>query len=254
MPFAAGLQQSLHARHGEVASEFERGDSLEEILSRHLLAVEAMSERHLLTSILLLSPDGQRLTHGAAPNLPRAYREAIDGSRIGPAAGSCGTAAYLGRPIHVADIATDPLWEDYRDHALTHGLRSCWSTPIRDTAGDLIGTFAIYHRVAGKPTTEELEAIELITDHVARAIMSARDQAAPRSTSHLRLVHNDDPRPDPVQIFFDSLLAKAVKLEIVASELEAQAVAEQDDSRRSLESLAADSRRLADIIRQILGS
>ena len=254
MPFAAGLQQSLHARHGEVASEFERGDSLEEILSRHLLAVEAMAESHLLTSILLLSQDGRRLTHGAAPNLPRAYREAIDGSPIGPAAGSCGTAAYLGRPIHVADIATDPLWADYRHHALVHGLRSCWSTPIRDTAGEVIGTFAIYHRVAGEPTAEELEAIELITEHVARAIMSARGQVSSRRAPHLRLVHNDEPASDPVQTFFDSLLAKAVKLDILASELQAQAVAEREEPRRSLESLAADSRKLADVIRHILGS
>lgn len=254
MPFAAGLQQSLHARHDEVVSEFERGDSLEDILDRHLLAVEAMAETEMITSILLLSPDGKRLTHGAAPNLPRSYRKAIDGSEIGASVGSCGTAAYLGRPIHVADIATDPLWDDFRDHALPHGLRACWSTPIRDDASQVIGTFAIYHRTPGHPTAEELEAIEMITDHVARAIMSARDQATPRSVPHLRLVRDDNPRPDPAQIFFDSLLAKAVKLEALASDLEGQAASESEESRRALESLAADSRKLAAVIRRILES
>lgn len=252
MPFAAGLQESLHARHDELASEFERGDSLEDILDRHLLAVEAMAETELVTSILLLSADGKRLTHGAAPNLPQSYREAIDGSLIGPAAGSCGTAAYLGRPIHVADIAVDPLWDDYRHHALPHGLRSCWSTPIRDTAGQVIGTFAVYHRSPGKPIKEELDAIDMITDHVARAIMCARDQAVPRPVPRLRLVRDDDPAPDFAQSSFDSLIAKAVKLEAMAAQLQLQADAESEESRRSLEALAADSRKLADVIRRIL--
>jgi len=252
MPFAAGLQQSLHARHDESASEFERGDSLEEVLNRHLLAVEAMAESELLTSILLLSRDGKQLTHGAAPNLPQAYRKAIDGSRIGAAAGSCGTAAYLGRAIHVADIATDPLWDDYRDHALPHGLRSCWSTPIRDTHGRVIGTFAIYHRTPGKPNNEELAAIDMITDHVARAIMSARAQAAPRRTPHLRLVRDDDRAPDCAQMSFDSLIAKAVKLEVLAAQLQLQASREPEESRGPLEALAADSRKLAGVIGRIL--
>jgi len=39
--------------------------------------------------------------------------------------------AYLGRPVYVTDIATDPLWAAYKDYALPHGLRSCWSTPKR---------------------------------------------------------------------------------------------------------------------------
>ena len=105
------------------ASKGLRGDSLEDVLNRHLLTVEKMSDIEIMTSILLLSPDGKRLTHGAAPSLPGPYVEAIDGSEIGPVAGSCGTAAYLGRPVYVTDIATDPLWAAYRDLALPHGRK-----------------------------------------------------------------------------------------------------------------------------------
>ena len=254
MPFAAGLQQSLHARHDEVASEFERGDSLEEILDRYLLAVEEMAESALLTSILLLSSDGTRLSHGAAPNLPRSYRKAIDGCAIGPRSGSCGTAAYLGRPVHVADIATDPLWEDYRHLALACGLRSCWSTPIRDTSGKIIGTFAIYHRSAGRPTDEELAAIGLITDHVARAITSAGDQARTRlgGTPRLRIVGTEDPPGSLYDKSLESLLLKAIRLEALADELLRQAASESNECRVSLEALAIDSRQLADLIRRSL--
>jgi GAF domain-containing protein len=221
---------------------------------RYLLAIEEMAETELLTSILLLSADGTRLSHGSAPNLPKQYRDAIDGSEIGPAAGSCGTAAYLGRPVHVADIASDPLWDDYRHLALPHGLRSCWSTPIRDFGGGIIGTFAIYHRTPGIPTDDELAAIDLITGHVARAILSARDHPAKarRATPHLRVVRDDDPAEVGSDISFDSLLAKAVKLENLAAELQRESDRESDESRVSLEALAKDSRHLAAVIRRIL--
>ena len=174
MPFAAGLQESLQNRGAEVPSELTRGDSLESVLNRHLLAVEENFEGHLITSILLLSEDGTRLFHGAGPTLPQTYREVIDGSEIGPYAGSCGTAAFLGRPVYVHDIETDPLWASYRELALGHGLRACWSTPIRSREGALLGTFAIYHLKSRTPTDGEIEAIAMITDLVADAIVRSR--------------------------------------------------------------------------------
>ena len=84
-------------------------------------AVEAQADG-ALASISLL--DGDRLRRGAAPSLPKAYTDAINGAAIGPSAGSCGTAAYRGETVIVEDIATDPLWSAYRDLALSHSLRA----------------------------------------------------------------------------------------------------------------------------------
>ena len=77
-----------------------------------------------------MSRDGNHVEHGAAPNLPEVYVKAVDGSVIGPRAGSCGTAMYTRQAVVVTDMLTDPLWADYRDLAKISGLRSCWSTPI----------------------------------------------------------------------------------------------------------------------------
>src|SRR3954466_15754937 len=175
MSFAAGLRQALDLRQSDVVSELRRGDSLEDILNRHLHTVEQMSDSEILTSVLLLSPDGKHLTHGASPSLPKAYREAIDGSEIGPRAGSCGTAAYLGAPVYVTDIATDPLWADYKDVALPHGLRSCWSTPILTRGRKVLGTFAMYHREPREPTVRDLMLVDLVTQTAALVI--DREQA-----------------------------------------------------------------------------
>ena len=174
MTFAAGLRKALDLRQSDVVAELERGDSLEKILDRHLLTVEEMSDSEILTSVLILSDDGKRLTHGAAPSLPQIYRQAIDGSEIGPSNGSCGTAAYSGQPVYVTDIAADPRWDAYKDFALPHGLRACWSTPIRDGRGKVLGTFAIYHRRLTGPVKDELSAIDMIAGNVAQAITWSR--------------------------------------------------------------------------------
>lgn len=178
MPFALQLEESLDRRQDRLEEEFAAGLDLRAILTRHLLAVEEAAETELSTSILLLDETGRFLRHGAAPNLPKAYCEAIDGGEIGPTAGSCGTAAFCGHPIYVTDIETDPLWVDYRDVALEHGLRACWSTPIFDEQS-VLGTFAIYHPTKRSPTPGEVQSIALITDRVADAIKFDRQRTTP---------------------------------------------------------------------------
>ena len=247
MAFAAGLRESLSIRQDLARAEFTRGEELEQVLTRDLLAVEAMAEGELITSILLLSADGKRLAHGAAPGLPQAYCAAIDGSEIGPCAGSCGTAAYLGRPIYVSDITTDPLWAGHRDLALAHGLRSCWSTPIRDAEGTIIGTFAIYRRTVGTPRHDEIEAIDMIADHVASAIILARgvqDQRPPRRAPKLRLVETKGPSTDRLLGLVTRLQHKAAELDRVADCPKSQEVAE------TLRTTAQLSRKLVKLVRR----
>ena len=233
MSFAAGLRQALDLRQSDVVSELRRGDSLEDILNRHLLAIENLSDSEILTSVLLLSPDGKHLTHGAAPSLPQPYREAIDGSEIGPSAGSCGTAAYFGRPVYVTDIATDPLWADYRDVALPHGLRSCWSTPIRHADGHVMGTFAIYHRNASGPIREELDAIAVITDNVAQAITWARN---PNATMHAG----------------DVLPRQVAALGALAAAISQQASILEPEGQEAIDAVVENSKKLAEVIRRHL--
>jgi GAF domain-containing protein len=134
----------------------------------------------MLGSILLLDPDGKHLRHGAAPSLPPAYMAAIDGAEIGACAGSCGTAAYMGAAVFVSDIASDPLWADYKDLALSHGLRACWSIPILTRGRKVLGTFAMYHREPREPTIRDLMLVDLVTQTAALVIDRERAHEALR--------------------------------------------------------------------------
>ena len=106
--------------------------------------VEAMFPE-VVSSILAVDRDG--ILHPlAGPSLPDYYGAAIDGLKIGPRSGSCGTAAWHGAAVTVEDIATDPLWADYKALALPLGLQACWSSPIKLNDGRVVGTFAFYFR------------------------------------------------------------------------------------------------------------
>jgi PAS domain S-box-containing protein len=159
----------------EVLKLIAQGQSLPATLDKLLRIVEAQSPG-MLASVLLLDSEGKQIRHGAAPSLPESYNQAIDGLLIGPRAGSCGTAAYLGKPVIVEDIATDPLWTDYREIGLKHGLRACWSTPIFDEDHRVLGTFALYFRSPGLPTERHKKQIAMVTHTASIAIVKARER------------------------------------------------------------------------------
>ena len=142
---------------------------LNEILSELLLMIEAQSPE-MIGSILLISDDGNHVKHAVAPSLPENYVKVIDGEPIGPKHGSCGTAMFRGKPVIVTDIATDPLWEEYRNFAWAIGVAACWSTPILSSKGKVLGSFAMYYREPRTPTGEESHLTNVATKLAAEAI------------------------------------------------------------------------------------
>jgi PAS domain S-box-containing protein len=142
-----------------VLEKIARSTPLQEVLDVITTSVEELGD-DVLCSFLLMNDDGRTVRHGSAPSLPPDYVKAIDGLAIGPSAGSCGTAAYMNKSVVVTDVATDPLWDDYRHLALAHGLRACWSTPVRSSIdGSVLGTFAMYYREPQAPSAIDEELV-----------------------------------------------------------------------------------------------
>jgi signal transduction histidine kinase/serine phosphatase RsbU (regulator of sigma subunit)/DNA-binding NarL/FixJ family response regulator len=151
------------------------GEPVGATLEAIVRTVEALSDSGARASVLLLSGDGRHLVHGAAPSLPPAYNLAIDGIEIGASVGSCGTAAYRGAEVVVTDTSADPLWADYRELVAEHGLRACWSTPLRADDGGLVGTFAVYYDQPREPAPEDRRVVDLLAQTAGVAIGRARD-------------------------------------------------------------------------------
>ncbi|MCE7858351.1 MAG: PAS domain S-box protein [Chloroflexi bacterium CFX2] len=178
----------LMAGEKKVLEMIARGEPLPQILDVIARNIESQSPG-VLSTILLLDPDGFHVRHGAAPSIKDTFINAIDGQPIGPHAGSCGTAAYRKEPVYVSDIATDPLWDDYREVALQHGLRACWSTPIKASNGNVLGTFAMYYPEPRSPEESDLHLIELATNLTKIAIERKQaEEALKKSEASLRAI------------------------------------------------------------------
>jgi two-component system, cell cycle sensor histidine kinase and response regulator CckA len=157
------------------------GTPLAEVLDRLAHLVEELSG-DALVSILVLDRDGLHLRHGAAPSLPAAFIEAIDGLALSPNAGSCGPAAYRRETVVARDIATDPLWSESRALALDNGLRACASTPIFASDGTLLASFAMFYREPREPGERDLRLAEMATQIAGVAIERARSEETLRAS------------------------------------------------------------------------
>lgn len=158
-------QETLRRGQSDLLEMIARSEPLPAILEALVLLIEAQLTG-IFGSILLLGDEGRRLYKGAAPNLPDAYNDTIEGVAIGNMVGSCGTAAWSGKPVFVSDIMNDPRWANYRWLAAQFGFRSCWSTPIIAQQNHVLGTFALYSFEVREPTPEELALVSMAT-HIA---------------------------------------------------------------------------------------
>lgn len=176
----------LRAEQGRILEMIATNRPLSEVLDSLLHVIEGQLPG-VLGSILLLDEEGTHLSHGAAPSLPESYNQRVHGLAIGPAAGSCGTAAWRRESVEVADVFADPLWAEYCHLVAPLSLRSCWSTPILSHEGAVLGTFAMYSKEARKPNRTETHIVDIATGIAGIAI--ERRQAEER----IRHLANHDP-------------------------------------------------------------
>lgn len=127
------------------------------VLSTYIVGIEGLFSG-MYCSILGVQND--RLVSWVAPSLPEPFNAVINNIPIVDNLGSCGTAAYRKERIIVSDIATDPKWVDFRDSALAHGLRACWSQPITTTQGEVMAVLGIYYKQVRLPNPDELVIVD----------------------------------------------------------------------------------------------
>ncbi|MDT8397651.1 MAG: PAS domain S-box protein [Pseudomonadales bacterium] len=159
-------QEALSQAQARILEMLVLGEPLTALLDVVMFSVESLVPT-MKASVLLVDESGKYLRHGAAPNLPEAYSQAIDGLAIGPRAGACGTAAHRHELVVVADTETDPLFQDYRELTREYGLRSCWSMPVLDANGDVLATFALYGSKPSSPDPDDIAIIRQV-EHLLR--------------------------------------------------------------------------------------
>ena len=162
-------------KNAEILEMIAIGRPASDIYDAIALMYEA---RHPGMRCSMLELENNKLLHGGAPSLPKEYCDAVNGLENGPSVGSCGTSTYTGQRVLVENIETDPKWEKIKQYALPHGMRCCWSEPIKDSRGKVLGAFGMYYNHPALPNKAELH--DLISAARLAGIVMERDQAQKR--------------------------------------------------------------------------
>ena len=131
----------------------------------------------MICSVLEVDDEQEKIRNLAAPQLPKAYCDAIENHAVGPNVGSCGTAVFRRSQVIVSDIENDPLWADYSDLAKQYGLKACWSTPVISSKGSkVLAVFGIYYNTVREPKDSELQLIGRTVNILRVLIESKRNE------------------------------------------------------------------------------
>jgi GAF domain-containing protein len=134
------------------------GASLTDILTNLCAAIDEQNP-DMMSMVMLMDPDGQRLWPAAAPRVPGDFVKAISPLMVGENMSSCGTAAFRKERVIISDVATDPLRSGLkpRDIPLAPGLRATWSQPLLSKDNQVLGTFGLFHPTPRSPSSRELQ-------------------------------------------------------------------------------------------------
>jgi PAS domain S-box-containing protein len=163
--------------------------SIDVVLDQIVRTTQAVVGQEARVVLFIVDAEGARLRFGATAGMSESYVRAMDGFEIKPDNPSCGTAAYTGNPVIVKDVVTDPLWSPYLELAQEHGIRACWSFPIRSFTGKVLGTLAVYHGSPEEPEPHTFESISLLAQTAALTIEQCKTTDSLRqSEARFRMV------------------------------------------------------------------
>jgi signal transduction histidine kinase len=238
---------SLFRGQWKILERVAHGAPQAEVLDSIVRLIESQTEG-MLCSILLFDASRQALRHGAAPSLPAEYVQLIDGSTIGPSAGSCGAAAYTQEPFIVEDTRVHPNWAPWRELAERHRLRSCWSTPIFSPERALLGTFAMYYREPRRPSELEQRWIATATHLTSIAITLAKQAELQEQLRQAQRLEAVGKLAGGVAHDFNNLLSVMISY----SSLISDSLAPTDPLRADVEEIRRAAARASELTQQLL--
>jgi len=152
-------ETTLRAGQTRILEMIATNMPVSQVLSGLIELIETLSDGSIV-SVCLLDDEAGYVESCLAPSLPDTYEQAMAGLKIGPKAGSCGSAMYLCRPVIVPDLKVDPLWDGYRQLVAPYKLSACWSMPLISADGNVLGSLAMYHPDVRSPSAEDRRLIE----------------------------------------------------------------------------------------------
>jgi signal transduction histidine kinase len=147
-----------------------------------------------VSAVLMLDESEMQFRLVAGPRVPPPLSRALDGLKVPPCDGTCGTAPRQGRPVTVWDIRTDPFFANRRDAVVSSGFTAAWSLPIWSTKMTTLGTVVIFHPDSQSAVAEIPKPMETAVHLAAIAIKHHQDELQMRELTRRLLQSHDDER------------------------------------------------------------
>ena len=190
---SAGLSIPARMTEFRVLEHLADGVPLREALSRVCDYIDGESPG-AVSAVLMLDESEMQFRLVAGPRVPAPLSKALDGLRVPPCDGTCGTPSRQGRPVTVWDIRKDPLFADRRDTALRGGFTAAWSLPIWSAERTALGTVVIFHPDSQSAVADVPKPMETAVHLAAIAIKHHQDELQMRELTKRLLQSHDDER------------------------------------------------------------
>jgi len=145
-------------------------------------AAEALTRivPELHPALYVLDETHNELKMRAGPDLPESFRAEVERICFSDFENHGLFPGPQEETVCTADIGTAPMWATHRERALRHGYAGCWSAPIHDADGRVLGAFAVYIKGAKTSLTQHLDLFSRIIQLAGIAIARKRAERALR--------------------------------------------------------------------------
>jgi signal transduction histidine kinase len=200
---SAGFSIPVRMTEVRVLENLAYGVPVTEALSRVCDYIDGESPG-AVSAVLMLDESEMQFRLVAGPRVPAPLGKAIDGLKVPPCDGICGTAPRQGRPVTVWDIRSDSLFADRRNAALSSGFTAAWSLPIWSTKRTTLGTVVIFHPDSRSAVADVPKPMETAVHLAAIAIKYHQNEAETRELTRRLLQSQDDERRHIARDLHDS--------------------------------------------------
>lgn len=173
-----GVQNDITDRKNKEKLKEQKKMILEMIIKNSSLAQIALHivkilEEDIQGSIVTIwkfNKDSNTLGVLSAPNLPKDFRDALNGVIMSTKSCSCGIAGHLKQAVVVENMLNDASWYSFRSYLGKHNLRACWSYPLLTSSEEVLGVLSVYQKNSKVPSRIEESLIKDATQLASLAL------------------------------------------------------------------------------------
>ncbi len=164
------------ALHNRILKLMSQDTPLQMVLDALAREAEALHPE-ICCSIMLLDKGGKRLHLGAAPSLPDAYRQNLEGIVMADDKCSCGEAVCRCVKGCCMNMGVENIQQRNCKLAQLVGMQSCRTQPLVNNEKRVLGTFTVYHR---QPVSHEAATDSLLENYASLAMLAIEREQARR--------------------------------------------------------------------------